>query len=1398
MYNNALSFTSLGVSEQHLGASQTGIYTFKIQGALHHRIGGLRPADGEASKFAQIYFHETDSKAMAQRRLQFFNGGMDEDVLLKLQDILTQSNPYVQVLLAAKDRIPALISQGKDPELHILAPQNVAGSDPRRYNRPTADEVAVIMVGGEGAGAKASRDVTIAYQDDKLKRVSALHPAYLPLRYPLLIPYGYGGWRQHMALHRPEPRRVPTLEGAELNAAPLDERHVQDGRLHDNVLEGEGADDVESDNESSGSVGDRRRSHEVAISKQTKAVTQAAFYSYHIHDREGFSTILHGQRLFQEFMVDAWAQIEQSRLSWITANQQSLLRMSTHKAIQEANAADIDLNNVGTVVLPRTFVNGTRWWRNLYQDAMSIVRDRGRPDLFITFTANPHWTEIAQALGPGIQAQDRPDIVSRVFWAKLDDLEHQIRHEQAFGEAVAVVRTCEFQKRGMPHAHILVVLKEKLESPEQVDAIVSAEIPDPDTQPRLFKIVMRNMVHGPCQPHHPCQIKKRRDAGPGQCAAFFPRPYADKTILDDDGYPTYRRRNDGRQYFKDTDHKKAYPVTNQLIVPYSPYLSSRLEAHVNVEVCTSITAVKYLYKYVYKGPDRVSITLGPEGEEIEQVNEVKAYLDARYISASEAAARTLGLSLHQRYPAVEALPLHDEDEQTIIFDPKSATETSLDISPPASKLTAYFRACAAEPEIAGKLTYPKIVERYRWVQTAKQWVLRKLQRGTIGRVAMAHNMNSSRYYMRLLLHIKAGVTSFSDLKTVDGKEYSTYQEACSAAGLLKDDKEWTTCLEEASSYRTAFSLRRLFCAILVNNQVSKPQKLYITFKAALSEDCAYLLKTKGVKGRITNVRSESYARALLAETLSQMSSTVSLASQGIPEPDSAFALDHALQTHLTAEVCAFDAEECEKQWESARRSFNPDQLRAFESVTSSCSRQDGAIYFLDGPGGTGKTFVENAILSKIRADGQIALAVASSGIAALLLEGGRTAHSRFNIPIPLDSDSTCAISKDSSLALLLRNATLIVWDECPMAHRFAVEAVDRTLRDIRGVDKPFGGIVVLFSGDWRQTLPVTPKAGPGQIVASCLHNAPFWAEVRLLRLKQNQRLLLNADSMSPSERQIRLDYAQMLLQIGSGKTCNEANEVELPTELFVDPPTMTGLIQAIYPDLASVAFQSPSSKIAYFRQRSILFSRNKEVNHCNDVILEGFPGEEIVLLSSDEAVTDSGEHDAMYSVEYLNLVDLPGIPPHRLVLKEGVPIMLLRNLDPKIGLCNGTRLVVISASRFLVRARIMSGDERFCGNEVFLPRIGIRSNEGVLPFRLVRRQFPVRLAFAMTINKAQGQSVPHVGIDLTHPVFSHGQLYVALSRASDPKNVKVLCPPEHTHTPNIVFHNAIPAICKES
>ena len=136
--------------------------------------------------------------------------------------------------------------------------------------------------------------------------------------------------------------------------------------------------------------------------------------------------------------------------------------------------------------------------------------------------------------------------------------------------------------------------------------------------------------------------------------------------------------------------------------------------------------------------------------------------------------------------------------------------------------------------------------------------------------------------------------------------------------------------------------------------------------------------------------------------------------------------------------------------------------------------------FLNAPGGTGKTFLLNLLLAEVRYRGKIALAVASSGIAATLLDGGRTAHSRFKIPIGINSSETpsCHIQKNSDLAALLRQTTLIVWDEATMHHRKGYEALDRTLRDICGKDLPFGGIVVLLAGDFCQTLPVVQKGTP--------------------------------------------------------------------------------------------------------------------------------------------------------------------------------------------------------------------------------------------------------------------------------------------------------------------------------
>lgn len=205
--------------------------------------------------------------------------------------------------------------------------------------------------------------------------------------------------------------------------------------------------------------------------------------------------------------------------------------------------------------------------------------------------------------------------------------------------------------------------------------------------------------------------------------------------------------------------------------------------------------------------------------------------------------------------------------------------------------------------------------------------------------------------------------------------------------------------------------------------------------------------------------------------------------------------------------------------------------------------------------------------------------------------------------------------------------------------------------------------------------------------------------------------------------------------------------------------------------------------MSYFQDRSILAPTNHGVHELNASLLDRFPGNAKVYLSADSIANDhDGDLARIWPSEILNNFSPGALPLHRTVLKVGCPIILLRNLDPSEGLCNGTRLIVTKLLDRVVEAKIITGD--YANRKCLIPRISLDTNTSSrLPVTLRRRQLPIRLAFSMTINKAQGQSLGVVGVDLTHPVFSHGQLYVALSRAKDPSHIKVLLN-ESSESPN--------------
>ncbi|XP_025652652.1 uncharacterized protein [Arachis hypogaea] len=438
----------------------------------------------------------------------------------------------------------------------------------------------------------------------------------------------------------------------------------------------------------------------------------------------------------------------------------------------------------------------------------------------------------------------------------------------------------------------------------------------------------------------------------------------------------------------------------------------------------------------------------------------------------------------------------------------------------------------------------------------------------------------------------------------------------------------------------------------------------------------------------------------------------------------------------------------------------------------------GGVFFLYGYGGTGKTFVWKTLAAALRSKSQVVLTVASSGIASLLLLGGRTAHSRFSISLNLDEFSTCNIKQGSALAGLLIKTKLIIWDEAPMVNRFCIEALDRTMRDIlrfknpSSLHQPFGGKTVIFGGDFQQILPVIPKGTRQEIVNATINSSYIWNDCKLLTLTKNMRLRSSDSNTRSSELK---EFADWILGIGDGShgtPMGQCQKILIPDDILVkdwDDP-IEAICKVTYPKLFYCTIADE-----HIEDRAILALTLQVVDEINQFMMSLNPTEAQTYYSSDKACPTESNNDLLASIhtpEFLNTIRCSGVPNHELTLKAGTPIMLLRNIDHSVGLCNGTRLVVIKLGKHIIEARGSARKNK--GQKVFIPRTTLSPSDHRIPFKFQRRQFPIMVSYAMTINKSQGQSLANVGLILKKPVFTHGQLYVAASRVTHRRGLKIL------------------------
>ena len=515
-----------------------------------------------------------------------------------------------------------------------------------------------------------------------------------------------------------------------------------------------------------------------------------------------------------------------------------------------------------------------------------------------------------------------------------------------------------------------------------------------------------------------------------------------------------------------------------------------------------------------------------------------------------------------------------------------------------------------------------------------------------------------------------------------------------------------------------------------------------------------------LRRRIPVDAAEALALAYMQENF--RSNGISIDQIGLPAVQNVSSIDSTFSDGDHLKICS-----------DLQPTPNDDQKKFLDAFINAfiSNNPDELLFFIDGAAGTGKTHLYNYLFHFLKSKNIGVIACAFTGIAATLLPDGRTLHSAFKLPFNITNESMSSITSTSHSAIyeMIRDLKVIIIDEPSMISNQLLNCLDRSLQEICNVKRDFGGKFVIFGGDFRQILPVVPRGSPANIVLSCIISNPILSPVSRFTLSKNMR----ADPKAK-------EFSTYLLQIGEGELprFSETNLwiVSLREDIIIPyNDTKDNELRLIYRIFSA---KLTVTNVEAYAKHVILCPTNLTVIDINNrIISEILEGDMHNYFSVDQQDTDGDEDALDIPIESIHILLPSGYPPHELKLKINTIVIVLRNLSTHEGIVNGTRAIVTDLLKNVIQLRILTGQNH--DKHIFLPRFTFihESLEDGISLRFKRRQFPIRPAFAMTINKCQGQTFKQVGIYFDQRIFNHGQLYVAFSRVPNFSSLHVLIRP---------------------